>query len=171
MQIIKALNNNMILAVDNTGSECICQGKGIGFNAKKGASLNVDAVERIFFPETEAESDRWQRSFSALPEDLIELGQIIIADARDVYQISVSDRVLLPICDHMMGAIDRYKKGIVLKNPMLDSIKEIYPKEFKVGLNAIKLIKEKYGVEMLEDEAAFLAYHFVIQGLGRGENN
>ena len=159
----------MVLAVDKDDNECICQGKGIGFNVKKNSEIQVDDVERIFYPETKAESNKWQLLFSEIPEDLIEIGQLIIADARNVYQVRVSDRVLLPICDHIMGAIDRYRQGIKVKNPMLDDIKKIYPKEFKVGLNAIKLINEKYNIYMLEDEAAFLAYHLVIQGLGRGE--
>lgn len=168
MKVIKSLNNNMVLAADDKGKDCICQGRGIGFKKSKGDNLQKDFVEKMYYPETRAESNRWQILFSEIPEDLLELGQSVVDDARNKYGIVVSDRVLLPICDHMMGAIERYKQGIILDNPMLDEIKKIYPKEYEAGKDAVRRLKDRYGIDMLDDEAAFLAYHFVIEGLGRG---
>ena len=169
MKVLKSINNNMVLALKDN-DECILRGKGIGFNVTKGDDISAELVEKIYFPETKQESNRWQLLFSEIPEDLIELGQIVVDEARNVYKIDVSEKVILPICDHIQGAIERYKSDIKLTNPMLEEIKNLYPREYKVGLNAIKLIKRKLDIEMLDDEAAFLAYHFIIQGLGRGEN-
>lgn len=157
----------MVLALDDKCTECICQGKGIGFSVIKGQSLNASSIERIFYPETQAESNRWQALFAEMPESLIELGQNVIDVATNVYHLNLPDRVLLPICDHMQGAIERYRQGIVINNPMLEDIKRIYPNEYLAGQDAVKKIKDYSGIEMLEDEAAFLAYHFVIHGLGR----
>ena len=37
----------------------------------------------------------------------------------------------------------------------------------RIAQYALTLIKESYGIEMKEDEAAYLAYHFVIDELGQ----
>lgn len=66
----------------------------------------------------------------------------------------------------MAGSVERYRKGLRLTNPILWDIKRIYPKEFKIGRYALDLLYNRYGIEMQEDEAAFLAYHFVTAELG-----
>ena len=58
-------------------------------------------------------------------------------------------------------AIERFEKGINLQNALLWEIKRFYPHEFDLGSYALKLIKERLGVELPEDEAGFIALHFV----------
>lgn len=161
MKVIKALNNNMVLVQGDDGVEKICQGKGIGFGVKSGDVLEYDKVERTFIPANSVESNKFQELFSEIPDDYFRLGEKIIEYARENFAIKVSQGIILPLCDHMAGSVERYKKGVVLSNPMLWDVKRVYPKEFKTGKYALELLKEYFGVEEQEDEAAFIAYHFV----------
>lgn len=167
MKVIKkALNNNMVLAHDERGNECICQGKGIGFQKHAGDLLDNSLVERCFLPATSDESRHFQQLFSEIPDEFWEIAENVVDYGRERYGINVSQRIILPLCDHMAGSVERYQKNLELKNPLLWDIRRIYPKEFKIGKYAVELLKERYGIEMKDDEAAFLAYHFVNAQLG-----
>lgn len=161
MKVVKALNNNMVLARDDQGNECICQGKGIGFQRRAGDFFDVTIIERCFRPSTVDESRHFQQLFSEIPDKFWEIAENVVNYGKEHFAIQVSPRIVLPLCDHMACSVERYKKNVQLKNPLLWDIKRIYPKEFKIGKYALSLLKEHYGVEMKDDEAAFLAYHFV----------
>ena len=51
--------------------------------------------------------------------------------------------------------------GIQLKNPLKWDIARFYADEYAVGRKALEIIKHDLGVEMEDDEAAFIAVHFV----------
>lgn len=166
MIVIKSLSNNMVLVLDEYGNECICQGKGIGWGKKRGDTINSDLIERRFRPENEAESTHFQQLFSEIPDEFWEIAEEVVEYGKIHYGVKVSQRVILPLCDHMAGSMERYKKGVCLENPMLWDIKRFYPKEFKIGQYALECLKKRFDIEMQEDEAAFLAYHFITAQLG-----
>jgi beta-glucoside operon transcriptional antiterminator len=166
MIVTKALNNNMVLVRDSDGIERICQGKGIGFQKRAGDRIRWSQVERSYIPENEQDRRHFQQLFTEIPDEYWEIAEKVVEYGRDHYKIKVSDRVILPLCDHMAGSVERYQKGTVLSNPMLWDIRRVYSDEFQIGKYALKLLEERYGVEMREDEAAFLAYHFVNAELG-----
>lgn len=166
MKIIKSLNNNMILARRSDGREIICQGKGIGWRKHAGDEVDERQVERRFFPDSEDESRHFQQLFSEIEGDYWRIAEQVLDFARSRYQLKVTGKVILPLCDHMAGSVSRYRQGVKLENPMLWDVKRVYPKEFQVGKYALGLLQEQYHIAMLDDEAAFLAYHFVIDQLG-----
>ncbi len=60
MKVVKSLNNNMVLARDEHGDECISQGKGIGWQKRSGDSVDTSLIERRFVPENQDESRHFQ---------------------------------------------------------------------------------------------------------------
>lgn len=48
--------------------------------------------------------------------------------------------------------------------------KKIYHEEFVVAKEAVQMINEKFKVELGEDEAGFIAFHFVNAQLNNGMN-
>ncbi len=151
----------MVLARDERGRDCICQGKGIGWNKRSGDAVDWSLIERRFIPENQAESRHFQQLFTEIPEEMWALAEDVVEYGSANLGIKVPQKIILPLCDHMAGSVERYRKGIVLENPMLWDVKRVYPKEFKIGKYALELLKQSFGVEMKEDEAAFLAFHFV----------
>ncbi len=170
LTVIKSLNNNMVLVRDAAGVEKICQGKGIGFRKRTGDTIPRGQVERSYIPENEMDKRHFQQLFSEIPDEYWEIAEKVVDYGREHYKIKVSDRVILPLCDHMAGSVERYKKGTVLANPMLWDIKRVYADEFQIGKFALGILQERFGVKMQEDEAAFLAYHFVNAELGSVPN-
>lgn len=166
MTVIKSLNNNMVLVRDGEGVERICQGKGIGFQKRNGDKVSWSLVERSYVPENELDRRHFLQLFAEIPDEYWEVAEDVVEYGREHYKIKVSDRVILPLCDHMAGSVERYRKGTILANPMLWDIRRVYSDEFQIGKYALKVMEEHFGVQMKEDEAAFLAYHFVNAELG-----
>jgi beta-glucoside operon transcriptional antiterminator len=65
------------------------------------------------------------------------------------------------LTDHINFAIQRKKDGFEIKNALMWETKKLYKDEFSIGLQAIKMIKEKIDVELSEDEAGFIALHIL----------
>ena len=58
-------------------------------------------------------------------------------------------------------AVKRYLDGMQVPNPLLLDIKRFYNKEYEIGCQALEIIKDQLKVELPEDEAGFIAFHFV----------
>ena len=100
-------------------------------------------------------------------KDILEYMEYLIVLSKEAKVDLEDDSLYISLTDHIHTSIEQYKEGVYLKNHMLFEIKNFYPKEFELGLLTIKLIKEKYGINMEEDEAAFLALHIVSSEVGK----
>lgn len=166
MKIEKVLNNNMVLAYNTEGKEIILKGKAIGFGKKKGDEVDHKLVERVFIQNDKRDARHFEEYFAKLPQEYWEISEQTADYAKTEFGMQLDSRIILTICDHIAGAADRYKEGIILRNAMLWEGKRFYPSEFKVGQYAVDLIRRRLNISMEEDEAMFLAFHFVY-----GQNN
>ena len=96
-----------------------------------------------------------------LPLEYLELSNQVIEYAREELSSPINDSIYISLPDHLHSAIERAKKGIVVKNVLLWDIKRFFTDEFKIGKRTIEKISERYGIELPEDEAGFIALHLV----------
>lgn len=54
----------------------------------------------------------------------------------------LDDCIYIILPDHINAAIEHYKKGIILKNPLTEEIRRLYREEFDVGEEASKIVRE-----------------------------
>ena len=78
----------------------------------------------------------------------------------------MNDILYVTLADHINSVLERAKSGIMLKNIIKTDIQNFYPKEFSIGKKAIQWIEEKTGIDLKEDEAAFIAMHIIASELG-----
>ncbi|WP_097004597.1 BglG family transcription antiterminator LicT [Lacrimispora amygdalina] len=166
MKIEKVLNNNMVLTYNTEGKEIILKGKSIGFGKKKGDEVDHKLVERVFIQNDKRDARHFEEYFAKLPQEYWEISEQTADFAKNEFGMQLDTRIILTICDHIAGAVERYKEGVILRNAMLWEGKRFYPNEFKVGQYAVDLIRRRLNISMEEDEAMFLAFHFVY-----GQNN
>lgn len=69
--------------------------------------------------------------------------------------------IYITLTDHINHAIKLYKEGISNPNILIWEIKKFYPKEFKIGLKALKFIENETGYKLNEDEAGNIALHLI----------
>lgn len=64
------------------------------------------------------------------------------------------------LINHVSLLIERFYRKISYKNALLAEISIRYPRVFNIAICFSGMLKEKYGVEVSHDEAAFIATHF-----------
>lgn len=161
MQIQKVLNNNVVIALDENGEETVLMGRGLGFGRRTGDEAPVDLIQKRFTLHAEQLSDRFQQLLTSIPLPHFLLSERIIDRAKRALSATLSDSIYVTLPDHISAAIERHKQGIELSNPLLWDIRQFYPEEYRAGCAAVDLIQEEMGITFPEDEAAFIAMHFV----------
>ena len=96
-----------------------------------------------------------------MPLEQVQISNEIISYAKKTMKLKLNQSIYVTLTDHISFAISRCKKGIHLENALLWEIKRFYPQEFELGRYAVELVKKRLNVEMPEDEAGFIALHFV----------
>lgn len=155
MKIIRVLNNNAVVILDQK-QEKIAIGPGVGFNKSKNDFADKNKVEKLYILK---ENDKLQQLILRIPEEHIILSEEIIDYAESFLDTQLNEHVQIALIDHISFAIEREKKGIQLKNKLLQEVKVLYKREFEVGLWAVKHINEKFNIDMAIDEAAFIALY------------
>ncbi len=157
----KALNNNVILAFDEEKrEEVVLVGKGIGFGKKEGTTVKLSEwqIEKSFLAFDGDIKKEYYQLINQLNGKVIGLSEEIIAMAeKELGQLN--SHVHIALTDHISFAIERIKAGMDINNPFIYEIKALYPDEFTIGKRAAKMIKDRLGVIISEDEMGFIALH------------
>lgn len=161
MRVLRIINNNIVSAEDQGGSEVLLMGRGLGFKAKETGEVNMDAVEKTFRMSTQTETDRLRELFATIPLEMIEVSDEIIAFAKQRLDTRLNQNLYLTLTDHVNFAVQRYRAGMPFHNALLDEVRRVYPAEFEVGLYALEIIRRRLEVSFREDEAASIALHIM----------
>lgn len=166
MKISKILNNNAVVVKTEGQQEQIAVGAGIAFGKKKNDVVSVNKIEKLFVMK---ENKKLEQLLSRIPEEHFTISEEIITYAEHQIGNKLNEHIHIVLTDHLSFAIEREREGIQLKNKLLQEIKILYKNEFAIGLWAIQHIKERCGVEMPIDEAAFIALHIHTMKLQGGD--
>lgn len=169
MKIVRVLNTNAVVSIDQKGRELIITGAGIGFKKKKGESLDEALADKTYYLESADDNRRLQEVVKEISEEYLEIASRVVKTAREE-GLKVRDSLYVTLTDHINSAVDRYRENIALKNMMKLEIRKFYPKEYEIGLKAVQWIQEQNSENLGEDEAAFIAMHIVSAELGSGSD-
>lgn len=161
MQIKRIFNNNIVLAEDETMIEKMLLGRGIGFGKKTHEIVDMDKVEKIFVLDSKQMMDKLIQLVRDIPVNHIELTQRIVERAEKDLNCKFDDSIYVGLTDHINYTLYRYRQNDMLINALIWEIKKFYPNEFKAALNSIKLIEYDEKIKLSEDEAGFIAMHYV----------
>ena len=160
MIIRKVLNNNLLL-VDEQGQEQIAMGRGLRFSYKVGDTLNESDVEKIYILKDEKNTRDYIRLLEDVPSEYAEVIQNAIQLAQEKMNKKLNEQIFVTLLDHLLYALERDEKGIVLYNRMLWEIQKFYPKEYQTGLQVLEYINKKLGRSLPDAEAGNIAFHLV----------
>lgn len=159
MKIFKILNNNVAVVLDDKGEEKIVMGKGICFKKKAGEEIRPEVVDKTFALAAGEVSNKFQVLIQDIPMEHMALGEEIIAEAKKRLGKKLNDMIYISLIDHVHTSIIRFLDGVTVKNVLLWDIRRFYREEYQIGLWALEVIREKFKVELPEDEAGFIALH------------
>ena len=171
MVIEKILNNNAVVSLSNEQSEIIVMGKGIAFGKKRGELIDDDRIEKVFTLKNGDLTNKLKQLIEEIPIEYMAVSEDIIKFTKLQLGKSLNDTIYISLTDHIHYAVERFKKGLIIKNGLLWEIKNLYKEEFQIGLEALKTIEQAFGVGLPEDEAAFIALHIVNAELNEDIGN
>lgn len=156
MKAIKRINNNVALCLAKDGKEFIARGKGIGFHEFP-YELSIKDVEKTYYDVDPI----YVSMIDSIPEDVFDLSSEIIDFSSIILDNSLSANVVFTLADHICFAIERNKKNMNIKLPIVHDVEHLFPKEYKIGKESLKLIKKRLGVWLPKDESAYIALHII----------
>ena len=159
--IEKVINNNIISAYEKSGAEVIVMGRGLGFKKKQGEMVPADQISKIFRIKSRTLAEQFKELLANMPLERVRISDEIISHAKDHLKLKLNQSIYVTLTDHINFAIERVSQGIEPQNALLWEIKRFYPQEFQLGIYALELIHDRLGILLPEDEAGFIALHFV----------
>ena len=161
MIIKRILTNNAVVIDDENQQEKIVCGKGIAFKKRPGMEIDEMSINQTFILEGGGEYSRFEQLLKDVPLEYLELSSEIINMAKLEFAKKFKDNVIITLSDHLYVAIKRCRDGMTISNPLLWDIKNFYEIEYDIGLRALELIKNKFHIQLPDDEAGFIALHIV----------
>lgn len=161
MIIKRILTNNAVVIDDENQQEKIVCGKGIAFKKRPGMEIDEISINQTFILEGGGEYSRFEQLLKDVPLEYLELSSEIINMAKLEFAKKFKDNVIITLSDHLYVAIKRCREGMTISNPLLWDIKNFYEIEYDIDLRALELIKNKFHIQLPNDEAGFIALHIV----------
>ena len=157
--IHKALNNNVLIATDGSGDEVILIGRGIGFGAKVGEFIQQEKIEKLFVLNDPAEQEQYKQLLSSIDEDTL---KVLIAAVEIIQQRAnqpLNEHIHVALTDHLVFAVSRMRRGMVIRNPFLLETKALYPEEYDIAAEVTAMVNKQLMVALPEWEIGFIALH------------
>lgn len=154
----KVLNNNVLIA-KREEKEVVLIGRGIGFGQKTGALIQADQVEKMFVMENQQEQKQYRQLVKTVDEEMLKTIISIVEMIHDQAGTTLSEHIHVALTDHLLFAIQRLKNGMAIRNPFLVETKTLYAKQFEIAKNVAKLVKQKIGIELPDEEIGFITLH------------
>lgn len=161
LEILKVINNNIISVLDEHNNELIVMGRGLAFKKKAGDSVDEANIEKVYKMENKDVSERFKTLLYEIPLEYMEMTDAIIEFGRNALGKKLNESIYVSLTDHIHFAVERHQKGHDIKNALLWEIKRLYREEYFIGKEALNIIQQKLGIILPEDEAGFIALHFV----------
>lgn len=166
MRIKKILNNNAFITRNENHQEIIVIGKAIAYGKHFNDEIDENKIYKTFEPVSKGDRKLILDMINDIPVSFFQIAKRIVDKANQDSKIRLTDSVYIALTDHISSSVDRAKEGLFLTNQFLWEIRSYYPKEYDLGIWAIKLIEQECQVKLPEDEAGFIAIHIISGELG-----
>lgn len=109
----------------------------------------------------DAQNAGFSEIYRDLPLEEVDLVLEIVNLAEKELEQSFQSSLYITLADHLHFAIERQKAGLTLTNPLAWEIRKFYKNEYKIGLRALEIVKQKLAIELAQEEASSIALHIV----------
>jgi beta-glucoside operon transcriptional antiterminator len=157
MKVIKKINNNVAVCLDNNGRELIAFGKGIGFPSIPYEITDLSSISMTFYRMDKS----YYKLLEEIPEEIFELSATIVKKAQMTLNCNLNPNLLPGLADHINFALKRMKNFKEMKMLFSYDVEKLYPEETALGRYAVKLVQKKLLVKLPDSEITNIAIHFV----------
>ncbi|WP_142502765.1 PRD domain-containing protein [Klebsiella sp. 2680] len=168
MKVIKVLNNSLVMIEDDEGKEAIVMGKGIGFSSRVGDIIPTAKVEKLFVVQENLPGAEYLSAFAAMPEEIFQMTGLVMQMAQQELSYPLRPQIFFTLTDHLMFAVERSRKGIMLQNRVLFEVQRFWPAEFSLAQKVVNRLNHQFMLDLPPEEAGNIAFHLVN---GQSEHN
>ena len=145
-----------------TVREMIVTGRGIVFGKKAGDMLDEALVEKRYLLSDPKLNSRLDTILGEIEQAdvYLEISEEILTMIR-AQDYPVNESLLLTLTDHISTSLERERKGIILANPLLPDIRQLYHAQYLLAEQAAQIIARRTGVTVSPDEVGFITLHIV----------
>ncbi len=159
-KIIRILNHNAIIIHDLKNKRVLLLlGKGIGFG--KHINETVDRLPldgQIYELKQKTSKGDTKDILRNIDPMYLEISSDIIALAEKEFG-QIDRNILLPMADHIAFAIVRIKNDKNIANPFANDIRLLYPSEYRIAKEGCRIIYDRTGYQIDDDEAGYITLH------------
>lgn len=160
MKYLKSFNNNAALVKDDSNKEYVIIGNGIGFGKRSGDIVDETKIERRFVPSDSNAPEI--EEFKNIRPQAIEITSKVVEMLEKESNIHFSDYQYFVLVDHIDFALKRSLDGIEIPDGTVRwNVKHLFPKEYRLACDAIKLIEDELSVNLPLSEQIFMTYHLL----------
>ena len=123
MIVMKILNNNSVVCLDDKNQEFVVRGKGIAYKTKVNEKLDESSIEKIYRLDNKYNS-RFIELLQNIKPAYLDISDDIINYAKLYLGKKLNDIIYISLTDHIAMTIDRYKNGLYLSNSLLFGIND-----------------------------------------------
>ena len=162
MVITRIYNNSCASVTDDKGQDMIVTGRGVVFGKKAGDTLDEALVEKRYRLSDPGLSSRLGTILSSISQAdvYLSISEEILSMIRS-QGYPVKESLLLTLTDHISTSLEREQTGVVLANPLLSDIRQLYHKQYQLAQQAAQIIAQRTGITVSPDEIGFITLHIV----------
>lgn len=161
MKIARVCNNNIAVVLNEKQEEMVVFGKGICFQKKIGDEIAADRIEKTFIMQDQPTISKFEELLKSMPMVYFDISQEIVEMIGEQSDLELSESIYMTLMDHISLSLEREKRGVIIENPLLMDIKQIYKKEYELAKNARKIIEHHLDIRISDHEVGFITLHIV----------
>lgn len=169
MEILRVFNNNVVLARNAAKGEVIVTGRGLGYQARPGNTVDETKIVRVFVPQDGRDADNFGALVAAIPPEHLLLADEALQIARRDLSSPVSSTTVVGLADHLSFAIKRMRQGIDFEYPLRAEVAHLYPVELRTAQQVLDFVNTRLERALPEAEAVPIALHLVNAGFATGD--
>ncbi len=157
MKVIKNINNNVSLCIDDNGNELVAFGPGIGFHKPPYEITDMSAIQRTYY-----DIDRkYLGLIDQLSSEILELSAQVIDYARSRLDTLFNSNIVFTLADHLAFAVERMESNTVLSFSMSYDLENLYSIEVDIGRYALRLLNSQLKIHLPRQEIYGIALHII----------
>lgn len=158
--VINRINNNVVLAKDGDQRK-IVTGKGLGFQVYPNDVIDDCMIEQCYILQVQDNLDYYIDIIKKIPANILDTSRKIVDLASGSLQKECMGNLIFSLADHINFSLDRLAQQIRIDHPLAIEIKQFYPKEMAIGLQALDIIKQDLHAIFPSGEAVFITMHII----------
>ena len=167
MKVVKQINNNAALALDNHGSEVVIIGNGVGFPHVPYELTDLTKIRRTFYDI----DPKFMEMIASIPQNYIIASADIVEKAEMELDCQLNPNLSFTLADHLYFASQRISEDINITSPLAYDVKQLYLKEYLIAVEALSIVRSLTNVNLPENEITNIALHIIGAEKENGNNN